>query len=70
MVSCYICKNGAIAVLMNDTNAPATVKLALDQTIFGTSPAVTDAENNKKVNPQSVLLPKRDFRLLKISSNK
>ena len=70
MVSCYICKNGAIAVLMNDTDAPATVKLALDQTIFGTSPAVTDAENNKKVNPQSVLLPKRDFRLLKISSNK
>ena len=66
MVSSYACNKGTLTVLMNDTDQPVTVKLALDKKFFGPSPVVTDAETRQAADPAAVRLPARNFRLLHI----
>ncbi len=66
MVSSYACRDGFLTVLMNDTDAPVTVKLAYDEKSLGQSPSVTDAESDETVDINKVNLPARDFRMLLI----
>ena len=69
MVSSYACRDGFLAVLMNDTDAPATVKLTLDEKAIGKTPTVTDAESGESVDANALTLPARDFKMILFIKN-
>ena len=64
MVSSYACRDGFLTVLMNDTDSPVTVKLALDEKAIGNDPTVTDAESGESVDANALTLPARDFKMI------
>lgn len=69
MASSYACRDGFLSVLMNDTDAPVTVKLAHDEKSLGQSPTVTDLENDQAVDVNALTLPARDFRMILFIKN-
>ncbi|MBR2438581.1 MAG: LamG domain-containing protein [Lentisphaeria bacterium] len=66
MVSSYAAKDGVLAVLLNDTDDAVSVKLNLDSGMLGKSPKCFNAENGQQINPDSVTLPAREFRMIRI----
>lgn len=66
MASAYAADNGALVILMNDTDQPADVLLSLDSKVFGNSPALSDAESGKTLSGTAVSVPARDFRMIRI----
>ena len=64
MVSSYLCTDGVLAVMLNDTDQKVRVTLAPDEKILGESPQIVDAETGNTVSQETIELSARELKFL------
>jgi len=66
MVSSYQIPDGYLTAVMNDTDKEAAVELSSGDSGMDSCWNLTDAESGKRIDGKTILVPARDYKLVKI----